>query len=231
MNLDHYRTEFPITEQYAFLNHAAVSTMNRRASAALHEHIALMQYAPFDHSRDALTDLTEEFKARIATLINARRPDEIVPMPNTATGVNTAALSLPLRPGDNVLIVDGDYPAMIYPWLNLAQRGVLAKWAPQHAGGVDLERLAARIDGRTRVIALSSAMFATGYKNDLQAIGALCRERGIFFVVDAIQTLGAFPLDVQACHIDMVTCGSQKWLLGPPGSGFLYCRHELIDQP
>jgi selenocysteine lyase/cysteine desulfurase len=151
-------------------------------------------------------------------------------MPNTAAGINTAALSLPLRAGDNVLVLEGDYPAVIYPWLNLAPRGVLVKWVPQVDGGLDLETLKARIDNRTAAIALSTAMFATGFKNDIAALGALCRERRIYFVVDAIQTLGAFPLDVQACGIDFLSCGSQKWMLSIPGSGFLYCRHELLDE-
>jgi selenocysteine lyase/cysteine desulfurase len=151
-------------------------------------------------------------------------------MPNTATGINTAATSLPLQAGDNVLLLEGDYPANIYPWQNLAYRGVLTKWVPQHNGGLDIERLKQRIDKRTRVIALSTAMFATGFRNDIAAVGQLCKERGIFFVVDAIQTLGAFPIDVQACHIDFLAAGSQKWLLSAEGSGFLYCRRELFAE-
>lgn len=230
MNIEHVRTEFPITEQYAFLNHAAVSTIHNRSARALQEHIAQMQSTPFDRLLEQVTALMSGFKEQIARLINARSPEEIVAMPNTATGINTAAVSLPLRAGDNVLVIDGDYPAMIYPWLNQANRGVLTKRVPQHAGGVDLNLLETRIDRHTRAIAVSSAMFATGFKNDIEAIGKLCNDRGIYFVVDAIQTLGAFPLDVQACRIDFLACGSQKWLLSPPGSGFLYCRQELIAE-
>lgn len=228
MEIQDYRSLFPITKEYAFLNHAAVSAYNRRVVQALEEHLALLQVTPFDHYRDQMMALFDEFKSRVATLINAARPDEIIPMPNTAMGINTAANSLPLRSGDNVLVLDGDYPAMIYPWLNLAPRGVLTKWVPQRNGGLDLDVLTARIDSRTRVIAVSSAMFATGFRNDLEALGRLCRERNIYFVVDGIQTLGAFPLDVQAYHIDMLACGSQKWLLSPPGAGFFYCRRELL---
>jgi len=230
MDVQSYRAEFPITEQYAFLNHAAVSTLNRRVTQAVHDVLRDMQLSPFDHLRDALFERIQLLKRQASTLINAARVDEVVQMPDTATGINIAANSLPLRPGDNVLVVEGDYPANIYPWLNLAPQGVLVKWVPQHAGGLDLNRLEARIDGRTRVVALSTAMFATGFRNDIAAVGALCKQRGIYFVVDAIQTLGAFPLDVQACHIDFLACGSQKWLLSAPGAGFLYCRHELLDE-
>ena len=224
-----YRAEFPITAEYAFLNHAAISPVSTRVARAVQEHLALAQRMPFDRMRDQFTSLGSELRERAARLINAARTDEIVPMPNTAEGINTAANSLPLRAGDNVLVLDGDYPAVVYPWLNLASRGVLVKWVPLTDGGLDLNCLEARIDAHTRVIALSTAMFATGFKNDIAAVGALCRARGIYFVVDGIQTLGAFPLDVQACHIDFLACGGQKWLLAVPGSGFLYCRHDLLD--
>lgn len=230
MDFSTYRSIFPITAEYAFLNHASISPYSTRVTEAVAAHTQTMQTQPFDHLRDTLLDLISRFKLQVAHLINAASPDEIVAMPNTAMGINTAVASLPLRPGDNVLVLDGDYPANIYPWLNLAPRGVLVKWVPQHNGGLDLDRLAARIDNRTRVIALSSTMFATGFRNDLASVGALCQERGIYFVVDAIQTLGAFPIDVQACHIDFLACGSQKWLLSAPGSGFLYCRQGLLDE-
>lgn len=230
MELSDLRTEFPITKRFAFMNHAGISSYNRRASQAVQAHIEQSQTLPIDLFIDQLNSETMELKQRVATLINAPSPDDIVEMTNVATGINTVAQSLPLRAGDNVLVLEGDYPANIYPWLNLAPKGVLVKWVPQHEGGLNLERLAARIDGRTRAIALSTAMFATGFRNDMAAVGALCRQHDLFFVVDAIQTLGAFPLDVEACQIDFVACGAQKWLLSAAGSGFLYCRRERLPQ-
>lgn len=229
MDITTVRAEYPIAATHAYLNHASFSPLNNRIVRAINEHLALMQTTPFESAREEIIGVMEDFKTRAARLINAARDDELTAIVNTAYGINTAAQSLPLRAGDNVLVVEGDYPSLIYPWLNLAPRGVLVKWVPQHEGGLDLDRLAARIDPRTRVIAVSTVMFATGYKNDIAAVGALCRERGIYFVVDGIQSLGAFPLDVQACHIDVLAAGSQKWLLSPPGGGFLYCRHELLD--
>jgi selenocysteine lyase/cysteine desulfurase len=225
-----YRDQFPITEHYAFLSHSAVSPMSRPVAAALQQHIAQVQTHHFLDVFPAMLEQWADLKRRIVQLINAHSSDEIVMMPNTAMGINTAAVSLPLQPGDNVLVLDGDYPANTYPWQNLTYRGILTKFVPQHNGGLDLELLRRRIDSRTRVIALSTAMFATGFRNDIAAVGALCQEHGIFFVVDAIQTLGAFPLDVQACHIDMLACGSQKWLMSTPGYGFFYCRDSLLDQ-
>jgi selenocysteine lyase/cysteine desulfurase len=229
IDLSRYRALFPITESYSFLSHCSVSPTNQRITEAVQAHSERMQTVPFQlYVRDTIA-LYEDLRQRLVSLINAQSSDEIVLMPNTATGINTAAVSLPLQPGDNVLVLDGDYPANLYPWMNLAYNGVLTKMVPQHNGGLDLDVLEQRIDQRTRVIALSTAMFASGFRNDIAAVGQLCQERGIYFVVDAIQTLGAFPLDVQACNIDFLACGSQKWLLSTSGSGFLYCRKELLD--
>ncbi|MBK9941634.1 MAG: aminotransferase class V-fold PLP-dependent enzyme [Kouleothrix sp.] len=225
-----YRSLFPITERLAFFNHAGVSPLNTRAVAAMHELNQQAAHSSFGELRQATTDRLNDLRQRFATLVNARSIDEIVLMPNTATGVNTAALSLPLRPGDNVLVLEGDYPANIYPWMNLAHRGVLTKFVPQKHGGLDLDLLVSRIDSHTRVIAMSTVVFATGFRNDMVSVGRICKERGIFFAVDGIQSLGALPFDVQAAQVDFLSAGSQKWLLGPIGAGFLYVRHELLDQ-
>ncbi|HNP69624.1 MAG TPA: aminotransferase class V-fold PLP-dependent enzyme [Kouleothrix sp.] len=225
-----YRRLFPISERLAFFNHAGVSPVNTRAVAAMNEFNQLTAQMSITEYRLETTERTNDLRERIARLINARSSDEIVLMPNTATGINTAALSLPLRPGDNVLVLDGDYPANIYPWMNLAHRGVLTKFVPQKDGGLDLDLLLSRVDSHTRVIAMSTVVFATGFRNDIEAVGKICSERGIFFVVDGIQSLGALPLDVQAANIDFLAAGSQKWLLGPIGAGFLYVRAELMNQ-
>ena len=210
MDLNDYRAEFPVTENYTFLSHAASSPLNRRAAAAVSEYLERAQALPGERIRPVLLDTINQLRSRAATLINATSPDEIALISNTAAGINTAALSLPLRAGDNVLVLDGDYPANIYPWMNLAHKGVLTKMVPQRAGGLDLDLLTQRIDRRTRVIALSAVMFATGFRNDLEAVGKLCSERGIYFVVDGIQALGALPIDVQACKIDFLIVGHRN---------------------
>lgn len=230
MDFAPYRDEFPVTQHCTYLNHAAFSPGSRKVIDAVQHFLTGVQIDPSERFLYGLFAMEAEVKGLAARLISAARPDEIVPVAGTAVGINIAANSLPLAAGDNVLVVEGDYPANIYPWLNLAPRGILTKMVPSRAGGADLDVLEARIDHRTRVIALSSAMFTTGFKCDLQSVGALCRQHDIFFVVDAIQTLGAFPLDVQACSIDFLACGAYKWLLGVPGIGLLYCRHETLGR-
>jgi cysteine desulfurase / selenocysteine lyase len=225
-----YRQLFPLTERCAFFNHAGVSPLNTRAVAAMADFNERAARQPANEWIESVAATQLDLRQRIAALINARSVDEIVLMPNTAAGINSAALSLPLRAGDNVLVLDGDYPANIYPWMNLAHRGVLTKFVPSVNGGLDLDVLVARIDSHTRAIAMSTVVFATGFRNDIEAVGRICKERGIFFVVDGIQSLGALPFDVQAANVDFLAAGSQKWLLGPVGTGFLYVRRELLDE-
>jgi len=225
-----YRQLFPISERYAYFNHAGVSPVNTRAIAAMQSFNEKTADLPIGEFFEEIAAQLLDLRQRFATLINARSVDEIVLMPNTASGINTAALSLPLRPGDNVLVLDGDYPANIYPWMNLAHRGVLTKIVPARNGGLDLDLLEARIDSHTRVIAMSTVVFATGFRNDIEGVGRICKQRGIFLVVDGIQSLGALPFDVQAANVDFLAAGSQKWLMGPIGGGFLYVRRELLDE-
>lgn len=225
-----YRKLFPVTEHLAYFNHAGVSPVNTRAVAAMNAFNEQTSQRSFGEIRAEAMERMNDLRQRFATLVNARSVDEIALMGSTAMGINTAALSLPLRPGDNVLVLDGDYPANIYPWMNLAHRGVLTKFVPARDGGLDLDLLASRIDSHTRVITMSTVVFATGFRNDLVAVGQICKQRGIFFVVDGIQSLGALPFDVQAANVDFLAAGSQKWLLGPIGGGFLYVRRELLDQ-
>ena len=225
-----YRPLFPITERYVLFNHAGVSPVNTRALAAMQEFNERTAREPLGNFREQVEAQQRDLCQRFATLVNARSADEIVLMPNTATGINIAALSLPLRPGDNVLVLEGDYPANIYPWMNLAHRGVLTKFVPARDGGLDLNLLQSRIDSHTRVIAMSTVVFATGFRNDIEAVGRICKERGIYLVVDGIQSLGALPFDVQAANVDFLAAGSQKWLLGPIGGGFLYVRRERLDE-
>jgi selenocysteine lyase/cysteine desulfurase len=225
-----YRPLFPLAERYAHFNHAGVSPVNTRAITAMNVFNERTSQEPYGHFREEIEGQLRDLRQRFATLINARSVDEIVLMPNTASGINTAALSLPLRPGDNVLVLDGDYPANIYPWMNLAHRGVLTKIVPARNGGLDLNLLESRIDSHTRVIAMSTVVFATGFRNDIESVGRICKQRGIFLVVDGIQSLGALPFDVQAANVDFLAAGSQKWLMGPIGGGFLYVRRELLDE-
>jgi selenocysteine lyase/cysteine desulfurase len=170
-------------------------------------------------------------RAAVARLLNAR-VDEIALAPNTSYGLNVAALSLPLEPGETVLVSDKEFPANVYPWLMLQRRGVTVELVPATPEGWPDEAVLHQriLDPKVRVLAVSFIQFGNGYRVDLARLGEACRASGTYLVVDAIQGIGQYPLDVRELHIDLLACGAQKWLLSPWGSGFLYVRHELVAE-
>ncbi len=227
MDLNELRREFPLTEEVTFLDHAATSPLPSRTRAAMTRFIEARRFVR--RAWEEYETLDQDLRQTLGQLINAS-PEEIALVQNTAEGLNIAAHALPFQPGDNVIFCDMEYPANVYPWMNLERRGVETRILPHREGGLAVEALEEAVDERTRVVAASAVEFLTGFRNDLEGIGELCRARDIYFVVDGIQALGVIPLDVDECQIDVLACGSPKWLLGPCGQGFLYCRRELIEQ-
>jgi cysteine desulfurase/selenocysteine lyase len=227
MDLNELRQEFPLTEECTFLDHAATSPLPSRTRAAMTRFIEARRFV--SQTWEEYKTLDQDLRQALGQLINAS-PEEIALVQNTAEGINIAAHAIPFQPGDNVIFCDMEYPANVYPWMNLARRGVEARIISHREGGLALDDLEEHVDERTKVVAASSVEFLTGFRNDLQSIGELCKARGIYFVVDGIQSLGAIPLDVRECQIDMLSCGGPKWLLGPCGQGLFFCRRELIEQ-
>ena len=166
----------------------------------------------------------------VAEMINADA-SEIALAINTGTGINLAAWGLPLGPDDVVVVPDGEFPANMYPWLAAARaRGFAVHVVPLRDGVLDSDAMLAALDQpKVRALSVSWVGFSNGAVANLDRLGAACRSRGIRFVVDGIQGLGAFTLDVQRTPVDIFACGAQKWLLGPWGSGFTYVRRELME--
>ncbi|HWP02283.1 MAG TPA: aminotransferase class V-fold PLP-dependent enzyme [Gemmatimonadaceae bacterium] len=224
-------TEFPWTLRgdVVYLNHASTGPLPWRAVRALN-HFDRLRSEPWRISVDYQFGVLARARELLAQCIGAG-PDEIALMVNTTYGINVAAWTLPLRAGDVVVAPDREFPANVYPWLALErEKGVVYRRIPCRAGLADEEALLSALDWPgVRVLSVSWVSFETGYRLDLERLGAACRERGIWFVVDAIQGLGAAPLDVRRCNVDFLACGGQKWLLAPWGTGFVYVRRELID--
>ena len=227
MKLDELRQEFPLTEELTYLDHAATSPLPTRTRAAMTRFIEARRFVR--RVWEEYEPLDQDLRQALGQLVNAS-PEEIAFVQNTAEGINIAAHAIPFQPGDNVIFCDMEYPANVYPWMNLERHGVEARIVPHREGGLALDDLEAHVDQRTRVVAVSSVEFLSGFRNDLKSIGELCKARGIYFVVDGIQSLGVIPLDVRECQIDMLSCGGPKWLMGPCGLGFLFCRKELIEE-
>jgi selenocysteine lyase/cysteine desulfurase len=223
------RAEFPITEQCAYLNHASIGAPPRRTLEAISRLSAIVSQSG-DRRWLEQNERVEQVRRTAARLFGARRPEELAFVQNTADGLSAVAEGLDWRAGDNVVSAEGEYPSNVYPWMQLAARGVELRQAPERDGRIDPADIAARIDGRTRVLALSWVQFGTGFRSDLAALGTLCRERGVLFVVDAIQALGCLRLDVEAAKIDVCAAGSHKWLLGYAGVGLLYVSDRVVDR-
>jgi len=218
---------FPITQRCIFLNHAATSPLPIPAVEAMTSLIAQREGRKgFNVDWD---ERVAEVRELIARLIHASSK-EIAFVGNTSHGLNIVAAGLDWHAGDNVVCAETEFPANVYPWLNLRRKGVEVRFARAREGRISLEAIAEQMDDRTRLVALSFVEFVTGYRNDLAAISELCRQHGARLCVDGIQGLGALPLDVNECGVDFLAAGAPKWLLGPIGIGFFYCRRQRLSE-
>jgi cysteine desulfurase/selenocysteine lyase len=223
-------TEFPwtISGNVSYLNHAGTGPLPARTVRALSEWDNIRS-EPWRNTAKEQFGALARSRELCARIIGAS-PDEIAMTVNTSYGINLAASSIALKPGDIIVTPDREFPANVYPWMALAARqGLTYRRVPHVSGLADEDALIGALDEPdVKVLSVSWVSFETGLKLDLARLGAACRARGITFVVDAIQGIGAASIDVRACHIDFLACGGQKWLLSPWGTGFLYVRRELI---
>jgi selenocysteine lyase/cysteine desulfurase len=228
MDIPAIRAQFPLLSEVTYLEHSATGPLSLPVRQAAAE--ALAMQAEGSRGVPRLQAEVPVLKDKIARLIGAS-PREIALVRNTAEGLSIVAGGIRWREGDCVVTDNIEFPANVYPWLNLEARfGVTTTLVPARDGRVRADDLVAACQARTRVVAVSFVQFSNGYRTDLDRLGAFCRERGIFLCVDGIQGLGALPLDVSKTPVDFLSCGGHKWLLGPLGLGFLYLRRELQAQ-
>jgi selenocysteine lyase/cysteine desulfurase len=224
-------SEFPWAArgEAIYLNNASTGPIPVRTRAAV-DAFSDARGAPYRLTDTMQMDILHRARARCAQLIGTR-PSCIALMVNTTYGINLAARALPLRAGDTVVISDREFPANVYPWMMLARQGIQLRRVPCAGRLPDEDALIRALDEPgVRVLSVSWVSFATGYRMDLARLGAACRERGIYFVVDAIQGVGPLTLNVESLPIDVLACGGQKWLLSPWGAGFVYVREALVTQ-
>jgi cysteine desulfurase / selenocysteine lyase len=220
------RHEFPVAAGKIFLGHAAVCALPRRVAEAI-GHYALNCT---QGDQEALVPYFQIQKSRelAARLINAQ-PDEIAFVGPTTLGLSYVANGLQFRKGDNILIYHDDYPSNVYPWMALAARGVQVRLINvRELGKIRAIDVQGQVDENTRLVALASCHFVSGWRINLPAIGKYLRQRGVLFCVDAIQTVGAFPTSVE--HIDFLAADAHKWLLGPCAAGIFYVRKEVQER-
>lgn len=230
MNWARTRSFFPVTREIAYLNHAGVAPISTRADEALRRYAreatdrGAMDYGKFYDAE------IERVRGRAARLMGAAA-DEIAFVKNTTEGLGIVAAGIDWKRGDRVVTCDLEYPSNVYPWWNLHKRGVETVMLRGYDGRLPIESVQAALEStRVRLLALSSVEFGSGARNDLEALGRLCRERGVLFCVDAIQSLGCLDLNVERCGIDFLSADGHKWLLSMEGCGVFYCSARVLDQ-
>jgi selenocysteine lyase/cysteine desulfurase len=222
--------EFPSRRHSIQFNHAAVCPLPARAAAAL------AAYAEGLSSRGALDwkewgRTADALRAAAARLIGADEriggARSVSVVPNTTWGLNLVAEGLDLSAGDSVVTTASEFPANLTPWLALERKGVAVRRLPTRDGLFSAEELAALCDASTRVVCVSAVAFHTGFLAPMKALGDFCRSHGILFGLDAIQAVGAIPLDVAGWSVDFLSADGHKWMLGPEGCGILFTRPDL----
>lgn len=218
--------EFPVTKEKAFLAHAAVCALPRCVATAMQDYTTRCTQG--DQESVLPDGLLHNTRKLAAELINAK-PEEIALVGPTSLGLSLIANGLNFRKHDNVLVYFDDYPSNVYPWMTLADRGVEVRFLNiRDLGKLRVTDIMGQVDEQTRMVAIASCHFLTGWRVELETIGRQLRSKNILFCVDGIQTLGAFPTNVE--HIDFLAADAHKWLLGPCSAGILYVRKELQDR-
>ena len=221
------RSLFPLTQRCVFMNHAGVAPMSVRGRAAIDSLLERLTDRPYE---DGLAEAeADRLRGSIARLLGVES-ETIGLVRGTAHGLSLLAQGLDWRDGDNVVGARGEYPANVYPWMALRDRAVEYRMAEPVAGRITPDAVLRLVDERTRVVSLSHVQFWNGYRVDIERIGAELDRRGVVFAVDAIQSAGALRLDLSTLPVDFLAAGASKWLLGPLGIGFCYCRPELLTR-
>jgi cysteine desulfurase / selenocysteine lyase len=216
--------EFQLADEIVHLNHAGVAPWPRRTIEAIARFAGdNMRFGTRYYSRWLETEAG--LRAQLRQLINAESADDIALLKNTSEALSMVAYGIDWRAGDNVVTSRQEFPSNRIVWESLREPfGVEARLADLPAGESPEDALLACVDERTRLLSISSVQYASGLRMDLNRLGAACRAREILFCVDAIQSLGAEPFDVQACGADFVMADGHKWMLGPEGVALFYCR-------
>ena len=225
--LSEYRSEFPIVNNYSYFNNAAASAPPLRVARAVSDLMnQLSHHGVIGYPEWMKT--VQRTRSLFARLINAN-PLEICFTTNTSEALSTVAAGISWKPGDRIIVPVPDFPSNVYPWLNLERIGVEICFLQKNEGRFGLSDVTAVLRPGTKLIAVSSTDFITGFRCDLEELGEFCKQKSILLCVDAIQSLGAVPFDVKSCGVHFLAAGGHKWLLGTMGIGGLYISEEVND--
>ena len=226
MNKAEVRNKFPYLDNgIIYFNHASTGPFSSLVVNRLTNLLKGKSESQID-DYDSFLKVLDETKLLLAELINCT-VDRIAFVDNTSNGLNILAQSIEWKKGDRILLNDIEFPANVYPFLNLKRIGVEVDFVKSENGIVTVDQIINSIKPETKLVSISFVQFLSGYKVDLEKIGNYCRANNIIFSVDGIQGIGAMRIDVKKCNIDYLSCGTQKWLLGMQGLAFIYVDEEL----
>lgn len=229
LNLDLIQKEYGFMGDTVFLNVSQVVVPPKRVQDAYRK---FMDDYVANFGMDIVPrawDIVNNARPKLQKLINARDPHEIAFVKNTAEGISILANGIKYNEGDNIVISDQEHQSILFPWIAARERyGIELKVVKSIGKDVDVDGLIAAIDEHTRVVAVSSVQFSTGFRADLKKLGAACKEKGVIFCVDGIQALGRLKIDVQEMNIDWLAAGGNKGLLATLGAGFVYCSDRIV---
>ena len=224
-----YRSEFPLTEEWSYLNHAAHGPFPTRTIEAVKSY-ADNWGSPPNVAANYSADVVSDVRQGIAEL-SGGRPDNVAFVGSLAEGMNLLGNGLDWKPGDNVLMPAHEFPSVVYPFLNLQRKGVDVRFIEQNADGrTDLRLFEEAMDSHTRAVAISHIEWQDGFRNDLAALGSLCRERDIELFVDCTQSLGAHPIDLEETGVTAVAAHGYKWLLSSFGNAVVVFNRDAIER-
>jgi selenocysteine lyase/cysteine desulfurase len=222
-NIEKIREQFPITKNKVFLNHAAQSPLPKPVADAVRKFTD-----DFSNFGTTSIEWNDGGKPFFAKLIGAK-PNEIAFIENTSVGLNIAANVLHYPRDSKIVTTDLEYPSVVYPWLRKSL-GVKVHYVKNVDGKILLDDMEKAVDDKTVAVAVSHVEYVNGFRHDLRALSEIAHEHGAYLIVDAIQSAGAMQIDVKKDDVDFLTTACYKWLLSPPGAGYLYVKEELIEK-
>jgi len=222
-SVEKIREQFPITKNKVFLNHAAQSPLSKPVADAVRKYVD-----DFSNFGTTWIEWNDGGKPLFAKLVGAK-PEEIALVENTSVGLNIAANMLHYPQGSKVVTTDLEYPSVPYVWLR-KKLGVKVHYVKNVNGKILLGDVEKAVDDKTVAVAVSHVEYFNGFRNDLRALSEIAHEHGAYLIADAIQSAGAVQIDVKRDDVDFLTAACYKWLLGPPGAGYLYVKEELIEK-
>jgi len=224
-DIDAVRRIFPHTRRKSYFNVASTGPLSEIAYRLQDKHVRQVLTTDIGDQSDLFAAL-DNIRRNAARIFGCRKSEAGYGF-NTTFGINLAAFGLPLKKGDEVLLSDVEFPANVYPWLELRNRGVTVKFVKSIGGFFDIAELEKAISDKTRLVALSYVQYFNGFKIDIEAVSEICRRRNIWLVIDAMQAAGCEPLRVNKWKVAVASAGAQKWLLSPQGTGIFYVSRDV----